>query len=398
MALYQYSRQFWFPSGVLAANIPARVFPLGSNALASLYTDATGATPLPNPVTTDINGTVSFFAEEGEYWIYIDAETFRVSVGSPEADLFEISAGSMSTGVVSGGDLSVNGSNPAAIDINPLLGYVVDEITDPRNPAVTRVNTNAVTTVAMDAGALARTVTFWLMTSAGAVIQQATTPTNEQRRTHLVLGVTAQVAGSIFYDQSLPVITAQPMNQLADLMDALGPFSVTGNQITPNGVNLSLNHSAGTLFSRAFNHYAGLVPTRNPHINTTQAQTPAQFKYLTATATVFGPLTSLVDVANYDNGGVITPVGGGAGSSTIHRLWLSASNTAADQLTMQYGQAVYSSLTVALDAIGQSGHVPNPLLYGNAALLAHIVVTRTATNLGDTAQARILMAGKFDTP
>lgn len=398
MALAQFTRQFWFPSGVLAANIPARIFPLNSNALAPLWADATGTVALPNPLTTDVNGVVAFWAEEGEYWIHIDAEVFRFSVGSPDMDLFEISAGSMSTGVVSGGDLSVNGSNPAAIDINPLVGYVVDEITDPRNPVVTRVATNAVTTVAMDAGALARTVTFWLMSSVGAVSQQGTTPTNEQRRTHLVLGVTAQVAGSIFYDQSLPVITAQPMNQLADLMDALGPFSVTGNQITPNGANLSLNHGAGTIFARAFNHYAGAVPTRNPHVNATLAQTPAQFKYITATAVTFGPLRSTLDVLNYDNGGVITPVGGGAGSSTIHRLWLSASNTAADQLTMQYGQAVYSSLTAAVDAIGQSGHVPNPLLFGNAALLAHIVVTRTATNLGDTSQARIIMAGKFDTP
>lgn len=398
MALAQFTRQFWFPSGVLAANIPARIFPLNSNALATLYTDGTGTVQLANPVTTDVNGVVAFWAEEGEYWIHIDAETFRFSVGSPDVDLFEVNAGSMSTGIVAGGDISVNGSNPAAIDINPLLGYVVDEVTDPRNPVVTRVNTNAVTTVAMDAGALARTVTFWLMTSAGAVIQQGTTPTNEQRRTHIVIGVTAQVAGSIFYDQSLPVITAQPMNQLADLMDALGPFSVTGNQITPNAGTLTMNHGAGTIFARAFNHYMGPVATRNPHLHATLAQAPAQFKYLTATAVTFGPLRSTVDVANYDSGGVITPVGGGAGSSTIHRLWLSASNTAADQLTMQYGQAVYASLSSALDAIGQSGHVPNPLLFQNAALLAHIVVTRTAVNLSDTAQARILVAGKFDTP
>lgn len=398
MALAQFTRQFWFPSGVLAASIPARIFPLNSNALAALWTDATGTVALPNPLTTDVNGVVAFWAEEGEYWIHIDAETFRFSVGSPDIDLYEVVAGSMSTGVVSGGDLSVNGSNPAAIDINPLVGYVVDEITDPRNPAVTRVATNAVTTVAMDAGALARTVTFWLMSGAGVVTQQATTPTNEQRRTHLVLGVTAQIAGAIFYDQSLPTIIAQPANQLADLMDALGPFSVTGNMITPNGVNLSLNQSAGTIFARAFNHYAGPTVTRNPHLQPSSAQTPAQFKYVTATSTTFGALTSVVDVANFDSGGVITPVGGGAGSSTIHRLWISASNTAADQLTMQYGQVVYTSLSAAVDAIGQSGHVPNPLLFGNAALLAYIVVTRTATNLGDTAQARIIMAGKFDTP
>lgn len=397
MPIRQFTRQFWFPSGVLAANLPARIFPLNSNAVATLYTDGTGTVQLTNPVTTDVNGTVTFWAEEGEYWIHIDDEVFRFSVGSPDADLFEVSASTMDTGIISGGDISVNGLNPAAIDISALTGYVVDEITDPDSPAVTRVRTAAMT-VALDAPALARTVTWWLMTSAGVVVQQASKPTNTQRRTHLVLGTTAQAAGVIFVDQSLPVIPVQPMNQLADLMDALGPFSIEGNLITPNGANLQINQSAGRLFARAFNHFAGPTLTRDPHVNTTFAQTPAQYRYITATGTTFGPLVSTVDVANYDNGGVITPVGGGATSSTIQRVWLFATNTAAAQLSIQYGNTVYASLAAAIDAIGQSGHVVNPLFMSNGALVAHIVVTRTATNLSDTAQARIFQAGKFTTP
>lgn len=394
MAIYQYSRQFWFPDGVLAANIPARVFPLNSNALATIYTDATGAVQAANPVITDINGTVAFFAQEGEYWIHIDAETFRVSVGSPDVDLFEANATDMSTGIISGGDISVNGLNPAAVDISALTGYVIDEVTDPANPTVTRVTAPAQTVALTD---VVSTTTWWLMSSAGAVLQQATKPTNTQRRTHMVLGVTAQAGGVIFVDQSLPVILAQPANQLADLMDALGAFSMTGNVVTPNA-NLTFAQGAGTMFARAFNHYAGPTLTRDPHTSTTQAQNPAQFRYITSTGTVFGPLVTNVDVANYDVGGVVTPVGGGAGSSTIHRLWLFATNAAANQLAIQYGQVVYSSLANALDAIGQTGHVVNPLIVGNGALLAHIVVTRTAINLSDPAQARIVVAGKFAAP
>lgn len=394
MPIYQYARQFWFPSGVLAANIPARIFPVDSNALASLYTDATGTTPLANPVTTDVNGTVDFFAEEGEYWIYIDEETFRVSVGSPDMDLPEVASKTMSTGILSGGDISVNVSNPAAVDVSAFTGYIVDEVTDPDFPIVMRIRV-AAQTVALDGPALARTVTFWLADNTGAIIQQATPPTPEQRRTHIVLGLTAQAGGVIFEDQSLPVILAQPANQLADLMDALGPFSMSGNLVTPNGANLSINKSAGQLFSRSFNHYSGLTLTRNPHVTQTPAQTPAQYRYITATGSVFGTLRSTLDVANYDNAGVITPVGGGAGRSTIQRVWAGASNP---QLAIQYGQVVYTSLTAAIDAIGQSGHVPNPLLQSGGALLAHIVVTHTATNLSDTTQARIFQAGKFATP
>lgn len=397
MAIYQYSRQFWFPDGVLSANVPARIFPLNSNALATIYTDATGSTPAANPVTTDINGTVSFYAQEGEYWIHIDSEAFRVSVGSPDLDLFETQASDMSTGIIAGGDISVNGSNPAAIDISPMTAYVVDDVTDPRNPAVIRLNT-ALQTVALDAAALTRTVTWWLITSSGTVIQQATKPSNDQRRTHLVLGLTAQFGGSITVDQSLPVILAQPANQLVDLMDALGSFSITGNMVTPNGANLSVNMSAGTMFARAFSHYIGPALTRNPHIVTTVAETPAQYRYITATGLTFGALRSTLDVANYDNAGVITPVGGGAGTATIQRLWLFGSGIATAQLAFQYGQTTYSSLTTAIDAIGQSGHVVNPTMTENGALLGHIVVTRTATNLTDTSQARIFIAGKFDTP
>lgn len=390
MALAQYTDTFWFPNGSPAVNIAAQVFPKNSSIPATLYTDATGTTQIVSPATTG-TGLLSFWAESGEYWVHLDTETFAVTVGmsQEQADL--------STGMASGGELSVNGSNPLAVDISAVDGYIVDYLAGTQaEPVITRVKT-VDQTVALDAAALLRTLTWWLMDSTGAVIQQADRPTNTQRRTHLALGVTAQDGVTIFVDQSLPVILPQQANQLADLMEALGPFSISGNLITPNGANLMINHSAGTLFSRASNHFSGSVLTNDPHVSPTLAQTPAQYRYITATALSFGALVNTIDVANFDNGGVITPVGGGSGTSTIHRVWLFSTNTAAAQLAIQYGQATYSSLANAIDAIGQSGHVVNPQLRAGA-LIAHVVVTRTATNLSDTAQCRIFTAGKFATP
>jgi hypothetical protein len=389
MALAQYTDTFVFSSGVVAASVSAMVFTKASPTPAVLWADAAGTIPLSQPLTTSVAGVLTFWAESGDYWVHLDHEAFLVNVGmsQEQADL--------GTGTASGGELNVNALNPLAVDIGPTDGYVVSYASgDQTEPVIVRVKTTA-QTVALDAAALLRTATWWLLTSAGAVVQQATKPTNTQRRTHLVLGVTAHDGVSIFVDQSLPVILPHQGNQFADLVDALGPFSVSGNLITANGANLKIDQSAGTMFARAFNYYAGPVLTNDPHTNTTQAQAPAQFRYATRTTTVFPALVSDIDVANYDVGGVVTPIGGGVNNATVHRVWLFAVNSAPAQLAIQYGQTIYSSLVNAASSVGSGTHVINPQFPGVGALIAYIAVIRTATDLTNSSQATIIEARKF---
>jgi hypothetical protein len=176
-------------------------------------------------------------------------------------------------------------------------------------------------------------------------------------------------------------------------MDALGPFSVAGNTISANGANLMINQSGGTMFSRGFSH--ALAPD-NPHIAPTAAQSPAQFRMATQSTTVFPDPVTVLDVANFDLGGVITPVGGGSNQSTLMRVFLFAQDNAADQLAIQYGQTTHTSLAAAQAAVSTGGFIINPAFVGT--LLGWIAVTRTATNLSDPAQAVFIRAGKFATP
>lgn len=392
MALARYTDQFWFPSSALAANIQARVFPEGSNTLASLFTDSTGSTALPNPLATTSSGVLTFWAEAGNYWVHLDSETFLVTVGmsQEQADL--------STGVASGGRLSVNAMDPAAVDISAMDGYIVNYLAGTQaEPVITRVKT-VDQTVSLDAAALLRTVTWWLVDSSGSIVQQAAKPTNQEFRTRIVLGVTAFVGGAIVNVQTLPVILPGQGNQLVELIESLGPFNISGNAITANGANLMLDHDAGTLFSRAFNHFDGATLTNDPHVATTTAQSPASFTYATQATTTFPSPVTLVDPANFDSGGVITPVGGGSNRSTVQRIYLFPVDTTANQLLILYGQATYASLSEAVAAVSTEDFTPNPAVGAGGVFIASIALIRTATDLSDPAQASIVRAGKFAIP
>lgn len=311
-----------------------------------------------------------------------------------------VSSPMITTGIMSGGEVNVNGTNPKAIDIAPLVGYIVDTISSPASPTVERVETTTTTTVVLDAAAQTRVVTWFLMDSTGAVTQQASRPTNTQRRTHLQIGAISYntVSGTIFTDQTLQVIQGQAINQLYDLLYALGPFSVSGNEISANGVNLNINRNAGVLFTPSFNHFAASVLTNDPHVSNTSAQAPATFRHATRSSSEFVATTTILDVGNYDVGGVITPVGGGANQATIFRVFLVPNNAAGDQVYIQYGQATYASLADAHAAIHVENFTTNPSFDGTAALVCYIVAIRTATNLSDPLQALFHVAGKFERP
>lgn len=383
MALVEYSDFYWFPDGTLATNTPARVFPINSNVLAPIFTDITGGTPLPNPLNTNGAGILNFWAEEGQYWVHIDSETFLVDAGLSEeqADL--------STGVASGGNMNIS-ATPAAVDIEPLIGYVVDntDLVSVR-PTVTKVD-RPFQTIPLDAGSLARSVTYWRMLANGTVIQQGTKPTPAERRTSLELGVSFYDTGSgiLTEVQTIQTILPQPVNQLADLMDALKAFNMEGNVVSAAGPGLMINKTAGVLFSRASNHFTiGDVLTDNPHISDSPAQTPATLRLITQVAATPTPPPVLnLDPANYDVGGVITPVGGGVNTSTIQRVYLFAAEAPSARIAITYGQQTYASLNAAVQALGTEVFTPAPVV-SVGALIGYIVVTRTATDLTNPTHA-----------
>lgn len=391
MALAHYRDLFWFPTGPVAANTPARVFPFSSNVLAPLFADMAGTIPLTNPLNTDGAGFLDFWAEEGEYWIHIDSESFRVSVGNPvNLDPWDGASVALSTGTMSGGALAAAGTS---ISVPETVGYVVDYTTDSFRPSLTRVHVLA-QLVPLSGAALARTLTWWLIDVNGNVIEQPLEPTRAQRRTHIVLGFSIVFGGVVVFTNPIPQYLPQPYNNYADLTDTLGPYIIGGALHSPNGINLSFDITAGTMFSRSF---AVDTTPNDPNVAPIAAQTPAQFRRATSTTTVFPAPVTTIDPANYDVGGVITPIPGGANVSTIQRVFAFAQDSAPDQLVVQYGQRTYTSLTAAVAGIGIEPYVINPAFV--TALVGWICVIRTATDLSNPAQATFVPSvAKFARP
>lgn len=302
--------------------------------------------------------------------------------------------GGMDTGIATGGDISVNASNPLAVDINPLTGQIVNYLVNP--VTVEEVVSPTVLTVELDDIAQTRTITWLLMDAELNVFQQEARPGPEDRRNFIVLGLVAQDDGAIFLAQSLPVIARQPVNQLYDLMDAIGAFGISGNDVSPNGANLQLNVGSGQVFSRGWNHFDGPSETNNPHITTTVGASPASWTHaLRSSDLEHASSSAVIDVGHYDDAGVLTTVGGDSNTSVVHQLWMFPTNEGSEVHVLQYGQTTYSTLQAAFEAAGKETFAINPALPGNAINLGFLAVRGQATDLSDTGDAIFVKAGKF---
>lgn len=84
MPLAPYSEQHWFKDGTDATGELAYVYPRKLSVLAPLFQDQAGTVPLPNPLNIGPGGMLSFFVDNGDYWVYVNGQSFYVVVDLDE--------------------------------------------------------------------------------------------------------------------------------------------------------------------------------------------------------------------------------------------------------------------------------------------------------------------------
>lgn len=86
MPLIHYGQFLAYPDGNPAAEASFPVMLLGGNILVPVYADKAGTTPLDNPVLTDTDGLLEFYAAPGTYCTDIAGTLFHYVVDDTEPD------------------------------------------------------------------------------------------------------------------------------------------------------------------------------------------------------------------------------------------------------------------------------------------------------------------------
>jgi len=303
----------------------------------------------------------------------------------------------MSTGVLTGYYLRINGSDNTKFDIYKgsdasNTAVVVNNYTNPLAPTLTVVTIAdqiAVVPTVIATGSLS----YIAIDASGNIHQSNTFWTPGQSRDWFYVGTL--IHSDRVHIQAVsnaPTYPADVYLQLRDFFDSFGRFNIDGNVVGANGANLQLNKSAGATWAAGVAYDSG---RSNPNIVPDGATTGSWFLYAETesgpsppqTWTASAP-TIYVDPNNYDtlNGLAAVP----AGKWTIQTFFWA---TDLQVLYIQYGQQYYDSLLLATEAM-QNAFVVDPNL-GWATFRGYMIVQQGATALNDPAQAAFFPAGKL---
>jgi hypothetical protein len=114
----QYSEEWWYANGDLAANQRAAIFgPGNNNDFAPIFSDPAMTVPLANPTTTDALGVLTFYAPDGLYFIFVGpvgtGDSVEVVLGSTPGAVDSVNG---QTGDVVLGAVDVGAQPIATID------------------------------------------------------------------------------------------------------------------------------------------------------------------------------------------------------------------------------------------------------------------------------------------
>lgn len=248
----------------------------------------------------------------------------------------------LATCVIDGGNLTVNGGDPAKFDISDGNGRVYDAYTDPNAATFIDVAWSGLTAQTPAHGL----VSFIGINSSGVVVQQATDFTPSQTRTIIVLGVVGAAGGVIVSLANETTSRGEDYLEV-DLARALGRITTSGNTYSANGANLQVDLSAGETFEHNLNIENDVT---TPHVKNHSGEVPVTamfYVYSDGAGSETVVAATVIDPDQYDDlSGVLQTVSNNKWTNQIMYFFPDS-----ETRIIQYGQEQYNSLARAEAAV-----------------------------------------------
>lgn len=302
----------------------------------------------------------------------------------------------ISTGLISGGEVTVNLGDSSKFDIAAGTGVLVDNFTDPLSSTREKVSWSVFTAQTIPNIATQPVTVIGLDLSGGtaSIVFNGTVQfTGAQSRVIVSLGILIHqdnvVIDGIFPRYSGVFDIQKNVEELARFIKII---NVSGNTYGPNGADLQIDKSAGETFNLGIN-YAN--DRQSPNSLDDPEILGLTFSYVHRDGVggfTFVPAQTLIDPEQFDDGSG-TPVSVQANRFTIQRLWFF---TVTNETIIHYGQTEYTTLTGAVMAINTEVFDFAPQLTDG--FRCWLVVKKGVTDLtaaiaaGD---AQFIQAGRF---
>lgn len=359
----------------------------------------TGSTNVVGPINLQPTTAPTFGIYSASIYVSSSGNDLWIADHSSSFDFTSISS-TLKSGILRGGVVSTGSSNTVfnvtsgsgqIVDINkngmglygkphPLIKYIKwDTFTDQSLTYLTSADT-----------------TWLLIDSNGNLVQQPVTFTDEQYKTHIIIGAVIHPSRtSIALTKTFPVTSYGTANQFEDFVRIFGPIKIEGYGLSASGSSLSVNRTAGKAFSLGRNY---LNDAESPNIVNDVSKDKCLFYRYYRSGSGFktdnnaGAGYDVVDPTLYDNGtGILTSVPGG--QYTIQRIFYFPGQT--DLLGIYYGRATYNSLAVAEDSINEESFSEIDNTKYQAIFVGYLIVKAGATDLSNTNDAKFIPAGLF---
>ena len=292
----------------------------------------------------------------------------------------------MSSGLISGLNITINATDPTKFDIGPGRGVIVDAYTDPFHPTKTVVELTQPMVGVVDPYLTTADTVYVALDANKNVIAQPYEFSNIQWRNLVVLGWTDHVNRTVIEEVAMrPNLTTNVSSQLSDLVTSINTFNVEGNRYSAS-TGLQIKRSAGSVYCKSQNYDND---PRNPNVITTNAEDPAEILYYFRSAGVWvndTPAVTAIDPDHYDNGSLVaTP----PDKWTIQVITYYAYWGVND---IQYGQALYDTKELAIASLGSNVEM-DP--YNDPDVVRSFLIVKSgATDLTDPLQAEFREVSK----